>query len=118
MKRIYNGNQGMMDNYHIPVAEKALHVAPITVKAGPSRVWRKKWKCKKNKGEHTWVLGTGGMGVFAHSVSMGLRKDDGRWQTWRYFFDGKMWRHRHCSACGKQGVQYADHDKSRIDKVD
>lgn len=63
--------------------------------SSPSRVWRKKYECKVNKGEHTFVPGT-------HHRFL-----DGEWVTYPWMQKPtRMHRWVHCSACGKQNIEY------------
>lgn len=115
MKRTYNGNKGIGIGEwgnHIPKAEKALVAASVVVKRPPQGLWRKKWDCRPNKGNHTWVLGAGRGGLFAG-------KEYKEWQIWKWATNPKeMWRMVHCSACGKGRVEYLPYDASRIGKLD
>lgn len=83
----------------------------------PSKVWKKKYKCKKNKGDHTFVV--------AHiKYANWYQEKDGTWikpprNTWAWFVgpDSELpyWVEWHCSACGKHDYEYRKLNK-KFDK--
>lgn len=50
------------------------------------RGWRKKYKCHKNKADHTFVV------VYAWQLN---------WKTWN---QGKIFEESVCTACGKKKI--------------
>ncbi len=78
------------------------------VRPVPSKLWKKKYKCKKNKGDHTPVID--------HITNKhwwnfkdGWVISSWRWGTTPYYVE---W---HCTGCGKHMTEYNAPDK-KFDK--
>lgn len=82
------------------------------VKMPPSRYWRRKWKCKKNKGNHTFEI------EMIHGGRNWRIGKDGRWENWNYgwsFMRLPYWVEWRCSACSKKETEWNAPEK-KFDK--
>ncbi len=72
----------------------------------PSRWWKKKYKCKKNKGDHTleiWKIVSRTWWRYVREI--GWKQNGSFWGTTPYWVEWK------CTACGKQEVEFTIPDK-------
>lgn len=80
----------------------------------PSKVWKRKYPCKKNKGDHSYA-------VALIKWADWSQKKDGTWEHARGIFFDMMnaelpyWVEWHCTACGKHAYEYRKLDK-KFDK--
>lgn len=65
---------------------------PFKEKKVPSTAWRKKWDCKINKGDHSWV--------FANAYGGSFKRTKDRVIT---YYVRTRWQ---CSACGHYELEY------------
>jgi hypothetical protein len=68
----------------------------------PSKVWKKKYACKKNKGDHTFEI---------ESITprhLWWQRDDGVWvkNNGMWFSDTPYWVNWQCTACLKKEVEW------------
>ena len=91
---------------------------PITdpIYKTPSKVWKKKYKCKKNKGDHTPVIA-----LIKYCGRGWTQQKDGIWipNTDQYFFSKHTlpycWVQWECTGCKKLMIEWGVPDK-KFDK--
>ena len=70
----------------------------------PSKVWRRKYECKKNKGDHTFEIAL-------IKYAQWSQEKDGTWnKPQRGWIDADCqmpyWVEWHCSGCGKHDYEF------------
>lgn len=79
----------------------------------PSKLWRKKYECKKNKGNHTFVIKLIKYAAWEQEKDGTWVKPKVWWQRERGVIERELpyWVQWHCSACGKQDYEYYKREK-------
>lgn len=101
-----NWGDDRMDGHEPPpVFEHKVHY--------PSKVWCKKYECKRNKGDHTFVVMLIKHAVWGQEKDGTWVKPRVWWQTGRGTKERELpyWVEWRCNACGKQEHEYYKREK-------
>ena len=83
----------------------------------PSKTWKKKYECKRNKGDHTFVISLIKYADWKQEKDGTWVKPQVWWQTGRGVRERELpyWVQWNCSACNKQEHEYYKREK-KFDK--